>query len=200
MSKFDIEAARVRVATLARQTGEPEPEIMAEDGGPHDELLAFCDKTDMPLDYVLLGAGPRCRTPVDPIYSTGKPEDAELKVYRIQGLAIAGMASTEPVLRLENTPLAIVSAFETIARLADEVTDMMAEDQGARRRAERSAPPVTSSDEDAFEVKMVRMENLVGALKVVSEEFKGMGNDDPIGRDRRDAVIGLAEAMAAVID
>jgi len=46
----------------------------------------------------------------------------------------------------------------------------------------------------------LKLANLVGALKVVAEEFKGMGNDDPIGRDRRDAVIGLAEAMAAVVD
>jgi hypothetical protein len=141
----------------------------------------------------------------DPVYGKGAAgDDAEMKVYRIQGLAIAGLASTDPVFNLANPTLAIQSTFETIARLAGEATEMMADDvsawRGAERRAPPVAPPVATSHENIFEVKMVRMENLVGALKVVAEEFKGMGNDTPIGRDRRDAVVGLAEAMAAVID
>jgi len=136
------------------------------------------------------------RNPVDPLYSTGKPQDAESKVYQIQGLAIAGLAATEPGLNLSNTPLAILSTFETIGRLAGEVAETLSEVEFARQRVERSAPTVAPSDE----VKMMRMENLVGALKVMAEDFKELGNDDPIGRDRRDAVIGLAEAMAAVID
>ena len=132
---LDLDAAHARAAMVAREHDLPVPQLMAEDGGPHDELLAFCDKTNCTLDYVIAGEWPRHRTPVDPLYATRKPQDAESKVYQIQGLAIAGLASTEPVLNLANTQLAIVATFETIARLADEVTDILAEQESAARRA-----------------------------------------------------------------
>lgn len=66
-----------------------------------------------------------------PIYGYDRPLTAEDRASQIRGLSILGLASTDSSYNLCHYNLALVSVFEVIARLADEIEGELA-DEGVR--------------------------------------------------------------------
>jgi len=56
MNSIDIKAAETRAQFFADTLGQEAPErLIGDDGAPAPELMAFCDRTVMSLDWVFLG-------------------------------------------------------------------------------------------------------------------------------------------------
>lgn len=62
MTKAEIDAAFARLRGHAVDHGDVPPEtIVSPDGGPSKGVMAYCNRHNLTLDWVLLGASPMNR-------------------------------------------------------------------------------------------------------------------------------------------
>lgn len=53
---------------------------------------------------------------------------------------------------------------------------------------------------DALHYDYSHLANLVAALQVVAVDIVHLSPGDPIGKDRRDAIIGIGDAMGRIVE
>ncbi|OZB12763.1 MAG: hypothetical protein B7X55_13955 [Rhodobacterales bacterium 34-62-10] len=63
MTREQVTAAMIRLKRHAEDRGDIPPKcVVARDGGPSMDLLVYCERHDLSLDWVLLGKQPENRT------------------------------------------------------------------------------------------------------------------------------------------
>lgn len=78
----DLETIRFRLNQFAESAGDTAPSlILSADGAPSREIIDYCDKHNLTLDWALLGNGPSHRKPKAPLLA-----DVELDAIFLHGL------------------------------------------------------------------------------------------------------------------
>jgi len=117
------ETPEARIAALAAQHGRAVvPPLMADDGGPHEDLLAFCRETGASLDYIFEGRG----TAADAPCLSERRRELLRKAYNVIDLARVGQAASDAMTEngtTDVTPTSLLVQFEMIERVAGEVSD-----------------------------------------------------------------------------
>ena len=78
----DLETIRFRLNHFAESAGDNAPStILSADGAPSREIMEYCDKHNLTLDWALLGNGPTHRKPKAPLLA-----DVEFDAIFLHGL------------------------------------------------------------------------------------------------------------------
>ncbi|MFG6584796.1 MULTISPECIES: hypothetical protein [Sulfitobacter] len=78
----DLEVIRFRLSHFAESAGDTAPsKILSSDGGPSREIMDYCDKHRLTLDWALLGSGPIHRKAKAPLLA-----DIEFDAIFLHGL------------------------------------------------------------------------------------------------------------------
>lgn len=78
----DLETIRFRLDQFAESAGDTAPSvILSADGAPSREIIDYCDKHHLTLDWALLGNGPTHRKPKAPLLA-----DVEFDAIFLHGL------------------------------------------------------------------------------------------------------------------
>ncbi len=79
---LDLKEIKARLDLFAKDVDDTAPSTaLSVDGGPSPELLAYCDKHGLTLDWALLGTGPIHRRPKAPLLA-----DIEFDAIFLHGL------------------------------------------------------------------------------------------------------------------
>ena len=78
----DLETIRFRLNQFAESAGGNAPStILSADGAPSREIIEYCNKHNLTLEWVLLGSGPTHRKPKAPLLA-----DVEMDAVFLHGL------------------------------------------------------------------------------------------------------------------
>lgn len=125
-----------RLAAHAASTGTAAPaRILDEEGSFTDELLTYCDQTDLSLDWLWFGDRSKIRAlyfgflEIASMYTPGGTDEEEAKNARLDALLDEqiGMILKEPVRTIEDLAIVVhVSTFGGSAGLKPAASDIIA--------------------------------------------------------------------------